>query len=288
MDEAALGEVQAALPRRLPNPEAPRAEGPLPLSKAGRRRHNVLALCCTRGRVRCDVSAQEPPRLPVSLRTSGAAMQGCVSNSDLVMPPVPHLRSRQVSTPFDPTDPAGSAARSAARRRITPGSCVALAQGSRVDTSASAPARRPSAEPEDFDAPRGSRCSIPRCRSSRLEPECRRAEPRGPGWALPTRPAHPRCRASPSGGCRAADPRIDARAAAGHLALLPGRWRGIRHHSLISTPLGGSPQLELRDPSDGRGRPRRGPGRVAASTPEPRGASCRGTLASLEGGSTAA
>jgi hypothetical protein len=38
MDEAALGEVQAALPRRLPNPEAPRAEGPLPLSKAGRRR----------------------------------------------------------------------------------------------------------------------------------------------------------------------------------------------------------------------------------------------------------
>jgi len=46
----------------------------------------------------------------------------------IVMTPVPDVRGRQMSAPFYPTDPAGRAARSAARRRITPVSCVGLAE----------------------------------------------------------------------------------------------------------------------------------------------------------------
>ena len=139
----------------------------------------------------------------------------------IVMPPVPDVRGRQMSAPFDPADPAGRAARSAARRRITPVSCVGLAE----DLEWRPPPRRRraalTAESSAFDARPGVDAAFPGCRSSRLEPECRRAEPRSLGWAQPRRPAHPRRRASPRVGGRAADRRIEARAAAAHLALLP-------------------------------------------------------------------
>jgi hypothetical protein len=80
----------------------------------------------------------------------------------IVMPPVPDVRGRQMPAPFDPTDPAGRAVRSAARRRITHVSCFGLAE----DLEWRPPPRRRraalSAESSAFDARRGSRCSIPR------------------------------------------------------------------------------------------------------------------------------
>ena len=138
----------------------------------------------------------------------------------IVMPPVPDVRGRQMSAPFDPADPAGRAARSAARRRITPVSCVGLAE----DIEWRPPPRRRraalTAESSAFDALPGSRCSIPRLPFEPPGPECRRAEPRSLSWAQPN--GLPTLDAGPARAWAAA-PRIgasEARAAAAHLALL--------------------------------------------------------------------
>jgi len=141
----------------------------------------------------------------------------------IVMPPVPDVRGRQMSAPFDPADPAGRAARSAARRAGSPLSRASVWRKiSSGDLRLGAGAPRLLQNPQPSTHVAGVDAAFPGCRSSRLEPECRRAEPRSLGSAHPRRPAHPRRRASPRVGGRAAEiGASEARAAAAHLALLP-------------------------------------------------------------------